>query len=147
VLAVSAAGAHYAGAVTDGSRTTVEQLLAEARALVHGLSPQETEAAVQAGGLLIDIRPEGLRRRDGVVPGALVIDRNVLEWRCDPASPWRAPEVTKPPGRQLIVMCDEGYQSSLAAAVLKGFGFDDAADVIGGFQAWRASGLSVQPGP
>lgn len=144
---MSAAGAHYAGAVTDGSRTTVEQLLAEARALVHGLSPQETEAAVQAGGLLIDIRPEGLRRRDGVVPGALVIDRNVFEWRCDPASPWRAPEVTKPPGRQLIVMCDEGYQSSLAAAVLKGFGFDDAADVIGGFQAWRASGLSVQPGP
>lgn len=122
-------------------------MLAEARAVVGRLSPQETKAAVQAGALLIDIRPEGLRRRDGVVPGALVIDRNVFEWRCDPASPWRDPEVTEPPGRQLIVMCDEGYQSSLAAAVLKGFGFDDAADVIGGFQAWRTSGLGIQPGP
>jgi rhodanese-related sulfurtransferase len=131
--------------VTEGSRTTVEQMLAEARAVVRRLSPEETDAAVRAGGLLIDIRPEGLRRRDGVVPGARVIDRNVFEWRCDPASRWRDPEVTE--GRQLIVMCDEGYQSSLAAAVLKGFGFDDAGDMIGGFQAWRAGGLSVAPGP
>ncbi len=118
-------------------------MLAEARAVVRRLSPRETEAAVRAGALLIDIRPQGLRERDGVVPGSRVVERNVLEWRCDPASPWRDPEVTDPPGRQLIVMCDEGYQSSLVAAVLKRFGFDDAGDMIGGFQAWRASGLDV----
>jgi rhodanese-related sulfurtransferase len=82
-----------------------------------------------------------------VVPDSRVIERNVFEWRCDPASPWRDPEVIEPAGRQLIVMCNEGYQSSLAAATLRRFGFDDAADLIGGFQAWRASGLDVRSEP
>jgi rhodanese-related sulfurtransferase len=121
-------------------------MLAEARANIRRLSPHEAEAAVRAGALLIDIRPQVLRERDGVVPGSRFIERNVFEWRCDPASPWRDPEVTEPPGRQLIVMCDEGYQSSLVAAILKQFGFEDAGDMIGGFQGWRASGLGVSPG-
>lgn len=120
--------------------------MAEARAVIRRLSPEQSEAAVREGALLIDIRPAELRQRDGVVPEARVIDRNVFEWRCDPASPWRDPAVTEPPGRQLIVMCDEGYQSSLAAATLRRFGFDDAADVIGGYQAWRAQGFAVTPG-
>jgi rhodanese-related sulfurtransferase len=130
--------------VTDVRPTTVAEMLAEARAVVRRLSPDEADAALRAGALLIDIRPHGLRERDGVVRGSRVIERNVFEWRCDPSSPWRDSEVTEPPGRQLIVMCNEGYQSSLAAAILKRFGFDDAADLIGGFQAWRASGLEVR---
>jgi len=76
------------------------------------------------------------------VPGALFIARNVLEWRCDPRSPWRD-ERLGPPGRRLMLMCDEGYQSSLAAAMLQRLGAEDATDVIGGFQAWRAEGLPV----
>ena len=99
------------------------------------------------GALLIDIRSDSQRERDGTIPDAVFIARNVLEWRCDPASLWRDPEVANPPGRQLIVMCDEGYQSSLVAVVLKRFGYEDAADLIGGFQSWRASGFEVQPGP
>jgi hypothetical protein len=87
-------------------------MLAEARAVVRRLSPEQADAALRAGGLLIDIRPGRLRERDGVVPGSRVIERNVFEWRCDPSSPWRDPQVTEPPGRQLIVMCDEGYPGS-----------------------------------
>ncbi len=130
--------------MTDVRPTNVEEMLAEARAAVRRVSPDEADGALRTGALLIDIRPQGLRERDGVVPGSRVIERNVFEWRCDPSSPWRDREVTEPPGRQLIVMCNEGYQSSLAAAILKRFGFDDAADLIGGFQAWRASGLEVR---
>jgi rhodanese-related sulfurtransferase len=124
-------------------RTTVEQMLSEARARLRRLSPEETEAAVRAGALLIDIRSELQRERDGAVPGAREIARNVFEWRCDPSSEWSDPEVVGQQDRQLIVMCNEGYQSSLAAVTLQRFGFADATDMIGGFQAWRAAGLGV----
>lgn len=123
-------------------RITVEQLLSEARARLQRLSPEQSEAAVRAGALLIDIRSEVQRERDGAIPGAREIARNVLEWRCDPSSEHRDPEITDRPGRRLIVMCDAGYQSSLAAVTLQRFGFD-ATDMIGGFQAWRAAGLEV----
>src|SRR4051794_30528533 len=96
-----------------------------------------------SGAVLIDIRSESQRRRDGIVPGSVFIPRNVLEWRCDPASPWRDPRVSDPL-RSVIVMCDEGYQSSLAAAVLQELGVERATDVVGGFQAWRAAGLPVE---
>jgi rhodanese-related sulfurtransferase len=125
------------------SRTTVGQLLAEARARLRRLTPDEARAATQAGALLIDIRSEGQRERDGVIPGSRFIARNVFEWRCDPSSEWCDPEVAAQPDRQLIVMCDEGYQSSLAAATLQQFGFADATDLVGGFQAWRAKGFEV----
>lgn len=115
-------------------------MLAEARARLHRLSPEEAEAAVRAGALLIDIRSDSQRERDGEIPGARFIARNVLEWRCDPASEWRDPEVV---GRKLIVFCNEGYQSSLAAAALQRLGHGDATDLVGGFQAWRAAGLEV----
>jgi rhodanese-related sulfurtransferase len=93
--------------------------------------------------LLIDIRSETQRARDGLVPGALVVPRNVLEWRCDPASPHRDPRID---GRAqtLIVICDEGYQSSLAAATLQELGLTRTTDVIGGFRAWRDAGLPVE---
>ena len=126
------------------SRMTAEQLLDEARGRLKRLTPARAQSAAQAGGLLIDIRSELQRQRDGVIPGSRFIARNVLEWRCDPASPWRDAAVTDV-GAQVIVICDEGYQSSLAAATLQQFGLADATDVIGGFQAWRAAGLPVAP--
>jgi rhodanese-related sulfurtransferase len=130
----------------DDRRTTVDELLADARARLRRVTPGEARAAAARGALLIDIRAESQRERDGVIPGARYIARNVLEWRCDPSSEWRDPEVTDQPGRQLIVMCDAGYQSSLAAALLQRFGFGDATDVIGGFQAWREQGFEVTSG-
>jgi rhodanese-related sulfurtransferase len=127
-------------------RTTADQLLSEARAGLNRLSPGEAQAAVRAGALLIDIRSDSQRARDGVIPGARFIARNVFEWRCDPTSEWRDEEITAQQARQLIVFCNEGYQSSLAAATLKRFGFADATDVIGGFQAWREAGLEINAG-
>jgi rhodanese-related sulfurtransferase len=121
----------------------VEQLLGEARARLDRLTPERAQAAVRAGGLLIDIRSELQRARDGVIPGSRFVARNVLEWRCDPASPWRDAAIIDARAR-LIVICNEGYQSSLAAATLQRLGLLDATDVIGGFQAWRAAGLPVR---
>jgi rhodanese-related sulfurtransferase len=123
--------------------TNVDEMLSEARSGLRRLSPAQADAAARAGALLIDIRSEAQRERDGVIPGARFIARNVFEWRCDPACEWRDPEITAEPQRQLIVFCNEGYQSSLAAATLQRFGFAAATDVIGGFQAWRAAGLVV----
>ena len=127
------------------SPRSVSDLLDEARRGLRRVEPGEARAAASAGdAVLVDIRAESQRSRDGVVPGAVFIPRNVLEWRCDPSSDWSDPEVVGQPGRQLIVMCNEGYQSSLAAATLQRFGFADATDLIGGFQAWRAAGLDVE---
>ncbi len=123
---------------------TVEQLLAEARAELDRVSPAEAAAAIGQGAVLVDIRSESQRARDGIVPGARFVPRNVLEWRCDPHSDSRDPELARPE-LTLIVMCDEGYQSSLAAATLKRLGLERATDLAGGFQAWRAAGLSVDP--
>ena len=121
--------------------STIDQLLEEARLQLRRLSPVEADSATRAGALLIDIRSDSQRARDGTVPGARYIARNVLEWRLDPASPDRDPGCARRDLR-LILMCHEGCQSSLAAATLKRFGLD-ATDVIGGFQEWRAAGLPV----
>jgi rhodanese-related sulfurtransferase len=121
---------------------TVEQLLAEAREGLPRLSPEDAHRAVRAGGALVDIRSEEQRREDGEIAGATRVPRNVLEWRLDPAYVHRDAELARR-DRVVIVLCDGGYQSSLAAATLRRFGLD-AADVIGGFQAWRAAGLPIQ---
>jgi rhodanese-related sulfurtransferase len=112
---------------------TVDDLLAEARECLERVEPRAAAAAMEAGAILVDVRSDSQRAADGVVPGAVFIPRNVLEWRCDMFDP----------DRQLIVMCDEGYQSSLAAANLKRLGIERATDLAGGFQAWRAAGLPV----
>ncbi|MBB5122223.1 sulfurtransferase [Streptomyces eurocidicus] len=124
----------------------VEELLAAARAGLDRLGPAEAAAARDGGGLLVDIRYAALRERDGTIPGALVVERNELEWRLDPACEHRAPEAT---GHDLrvVVVCDEGYASSLAAVSLRGLGLHRATDLAGGFQAWRAAGLPVTPPP
>ncbi len=121
----------------------VEQLLAAARSRLTRLAPHEADEAVRAGAVIVDIRPDSQRSGDGAVPHALVIARNVLEWRCDPASDARDPAASDP-RRRIIVMCDEGYQSSLAAATLLDLGLPLATDLIGGFQAWRRAGLAVE---
>jgi rhodanese-related sulfurtransferase len=121
----------------------IEELLRESRRKLARLSPHEAQRAVAHGALLIDIRSEAQRARDGVVPDARFVPRNVLEWRVDPSSPSHDPEIAQT-DELIILMCEEGYQSSLAAATLKNLGLSRATDVIGGFQAWRATGLPVE---
>lgn len=122
----------------------IDDLLAQARRRLTRVDPDAARTAIDAGAVLIDIRAESQRERDGVVPGSVFIARNVLEWRCDPDGSHRDARVADP-GRRLIVMCDAGFQSSLAAATLQELGHTDATDLDGGFQAWRAAGLPVEP--
>jgi rhodanese-related sulfurtransferase len=129
--------------IPPSAAKSIEVLLAEARNGLDRLDARQAQAALAAGALLIDIRSEGQRRTDGCVAGALVVERNVLEWRCDPTSAARDARIDVT--RRLIVMCDEGFQSSLAAATLRQLGLAGATDLIGGFQAWRAAGLPVEP--
>jgi len=121
---------------------TIEDLLIEARRGLARLDPATAFRATRGGAVLIDTRPEWQRRADGEIPGAIVIERNHLEWRCDPASPARVAEAAD---HQVawIICCDQGYSSSLAAASLQALGLSNATDVTGGFRAWRAAGLPV----
>ena len=123
---------------------TVDDLLARARERLDRVDAERAAGEVAEGAVLIDIRSETQRQRDGVVPEALYFPRNVLEWRCDPACEARDPRVGGIE-RRVIVMCDEGYASSLAAANLQELGFERATDLDGGFQGWRAAGLPVEP--
>jgi rhodanese-related sulfurtransferase len=128
------------GAVAPRS---IDEILDEARRRLVRVSAVEAAASMAAGGLLVDIRPVEQRRRDGEVPGALIVDRNVLEWRLDPRSAHRIPDAARP-DRHVMVLCNEGYASSLAAATLRDLGLD-ATDVVGGIVAWIAAGLPVVP--
>ena len=120
--------------------------MSEARRGLDRLEPRAAAAAISTGALLVDIRSDFHRERDGLVPGALFVARNVLEWRCDPACP-SCDERLADLDRHLILMCNEGYQSSLAAATLQRLAFLRATDLAGGFQAWRDAGLPVsRPG-
>jgi rhodanese-related sulfurtransferase len=125
----------------------VDQLLSEARARIERLEPGAAWAAASAEeALIVDIRSEDDRRRDGIVPGSLHIPRTVLEWRVDPASQWCNPHVGGC-GRRLVLVCSHGFSSSLAAATLLDLGFARAGDVAGGFEAWALAGLPVVPAP
>jgi rhodanese-related sulfurtransferase len=124
---------------------SIEQVLSAARARLRRVSPDEAyEAMVKAEATLVDIRPEGQRAIEGSIAGALVVERNVLEWRFDPTSSARLPVVTDH-DIQVIVFCSEGYASSLAATSLQDLGLGRATDMVGGFQAWRAMGLPIVP--
>ena len=124
----------------------VDALLEQARAGLRRLTPHETVEAVRNGALLIDTRTEPQRREEGELPGAIVIDRTVLEWRLDPASAWRIPEATGY-AREIVVVCRQGYSSSLAAASLQTLGLRQATDMIGGVQGWREAGLPMSDRP
>lgn len=119
---------------------TLDRMLARARARIRRLPPHEAQEAVCRGALIVDIRSSSDRDRDGVVPGSLHIPRTVLEWRLAPDSQWRSPYA---PDRdhEVLIVCDHGYSSSLAAAVLVDLGFIRAGEVVGGFQAWRDAQL------
>ena len=110
------------------------------------LEPPEALQALHDGALLVDTRPHEQRARDGDIPGAVVVDRNVLEWRLDPHSDHKLSAVTGH-DQQIIVICNEGFSSSLAAATLRRLGLRRATDVVGGFQSWAAHGLPVTPPP
>jgi rhodanese-related sulfurtransferase len=124
---------------------SIDELLADARRRITRIDPHREAARVAAGGILVDIRPAAQRAAEGEVPGALVVERNVLEWRFDPASEARLPVAT---GFDLdvIVLCSEGYTSSLAADALRSLGLTRATDVVGGFAAWAAAGLPTTGG-
>jgi rhodanese-related sulfurtransferase len=114
----------------------IDLLLAQARRGLDRVDPADLESEMAAGAVVVDTRPIEQRRRDGELPGALTIDRNVLEWRLDPSCTHHIPEVADPDVR-IVVVCNEGFSSSLAAATLRDLGLKRATDLIGGFQAWR----------
>ncbi|MFD4510896.1 rhodanese-like domain-containing protein [Streptomyces sp. NPDC058457] len=123
----------------------IDELLERVRAGYRRIEAQEAYDAAQAGeALLVDIRYAALRERDGVIPGALVIERNELEWRLDPQGSHKTPEATGH-GIRVVVICNEGYASSLAATSLHQLGLHRATDLVGGFQAWKTAGLPVTP--
>jgi rhodanese-related sulfurtransferase len=121
----------------EQERNSIANILAEARRSLLRVTPEMLSSERENGTLIVDIRRVEQRQRDGDLPGAIVIDRNVLEWRLDPSSEHRIPQVTGYDIR-IVVVCNEGYSSSLAAAVLQKLGLHQAVDMIGGYQAWLA---------
>ncbi|ADD41389.1 rhodanese-like domain-containing protein [Stackebrandtia nassauensis] len=132
-------------AAPPGSQS-IDDILAAARARLHRLDPAETHAAVRDGAVLVDIRPAAQRAANGEIPDAVIVERNVLEWRFDPRSDARL-RVAGRYDLRVIVFCQEGYTSSLAAASLHDLGLHRATDLDGGFAAWRAAGLPTSDGP
>ena len=139
----SASAAKLTEALPDGA-PGIDELLNEARSGVRRLRPEAALAALTDGAILVDIRPLEQRIVEGEVPGAIIIGRNVLEWRLDPRSEARIPALARS-DMQIIVMCSQGYASTLAAASLRRIGLAEATDLEGGFQAWRAAGLPTRP--
>ncbi|WP_336027212.1 rhodanese-like domain-containing protein [Geodermatophilus sp. FMUSA9-8] len=132
------------GTRPPGARS-VDQLLEEARSRITRVTPAEAAERVAAGAVLVDIRPQSQREAEGEVPGALVVERNHLEWRFDPESDARVPQATGY-DVDVVVLCQEGYTSSLAADALRTLGLSRASDVIGGHRAWVADGLPTTGG-
>jgi rhodanese-related sulfurtransferase len=126
----------------ETSPSNVDQLVERARATYIRVRAHEAAAFGADGGLLVDTRPAAQRAQFGEIPGALVIERNLLEWRLDPTSPHRHSAVTGP-DQHVVVICQAGYASSLAAASLRQLGLTNATDLIGGFEAWAQAGLPI----
>jgi rhodanese-related sulfurtransferase len=126
---------------TPAGALTIDEVLARARTRLARLSPAQARAAADDGAVLVDIRPAAQRAAEGEIPGAMLVERNVLEWRFDPASEARLPVARY--DLPVIVVCSEGYTSSLAAAALLDLGLHLATDLAGGFRAWQAAGLPV----
>jgi rhodanese-related sulfurtransferase len=132
------------GAAAAGRRT-VNDLLEEARARLERLEPADAHRAMlDHEAILVDTRCAELRRETGVVPGSIHVPWSVLYWRLDPASGHDDPRLSDPDA-WIVLLCAHGYSSSLAAATLRELGFDKATDVVGGFEAWAAAGLPVEP--
>jgi rhodanese-related sulfurtransferase len=124
----------------------IDQILASSRARLRRLAAEEVPEALDRGALLVDIRPQAQRKTEGEVPeafNALVIERNVLEWRCDPTSDARLPQAVDD-DVEWVILCSQGYTSSLAAAALQDLGLHRATDVVGGYQALAAAGVLAE---
>lgn len=118
----------------------IAELLEESRRDLDRVQPEDLAAELEAGALVVDIRPSESRQLEGELPGAVVIERTVLEWRLDPTSPHRIPQ-SDDPDRRVVIVCNEGYSSSLAAATLQSLGMHRATDMEGGYRAWKDAGL------
>jgi rhodanese-related sulfurtransferase len=129
--------ASYRWDMTEDDGSAINRLLQESRRTLDRVDPADLADVQDAGALVVDIRPAEQRQRDGELPGALVIDRNVLEWRLDPSSRYRL-SIADDPDRRIVLVCNEGYASSLAARTLQLLGLANATDLRGGFQAWAA---------
>jgi rhodanese-related sulfurtransferase len=129
---------------SEADLLTLDELLEAATGFIARYEPAEAQAAIESGALLVDIRSELDRERDGVVPGSIHIPRTVLEWRLAGDGPWRNPHAA---GRRLILLCDHGCSTILAGATLAQLGVAGVGDVIGGFAAWRETGLPTVPAP
>lgn len=133
-------------AAGDTGRQTIERLLESARSRLERLTPVAARAAMSGGAVIVDTRCTDLRRETGVIPGSIHVPLSVLYWRADPTSGHHDPAISDP-DRHLILVCAHGYSSSLAAATLRDLGFSRATDIDGGFEAWAAAGLPVEPLP
>jgi rhodanese-related sulfurtransferase len=122
--------------------SAIEAMLARARLDLERVRPEDLDAALAAGALVVDIRPDRDRAAEGALPGAVVLERNVLEWRLDPTSPDAIPEADA--DRHVIIVCNEGYASSLAANTLRELGLSRVGDLDGGYRAWRAGRQAVE---
>jgi rhodanese-related sulfurtransferase len=129
----------------DRDTHSIDEILAVARARLDRVEPEALENERAAGAVIIDIRPVEQRTRDGDLPGAIVIDRNVLEWRLDPACEHHIADVAADYDARIVIVCNEGYQSSLAAALLHDVGLHRATDLNGGYQAWLQFTAAEQP--
>lgn len=123
---------------------TAEDLLAEARSKIERLTPVQALEATRQGAIIVDIRCEGDREAEGRIPGSVHVPRTVMEWRADPTSDHRDVRIADF-GARLIVMCNDGYSSSLAAATLRDMGFASAADMVSGYRGWVTAGLPIEP--
>ncbi len=131
------------GAVT---RRSIDEVVDEERSRYRRVDPAAAAALRDDGGFLVDIRPVGLRQRDGEIPDAVIVDRNKLEWRLDPASADRLEFVDDTTyERPVVLFCEDGYASTLAAVSLRALGLEGATDMIGGFRAWAVAGRPVTP--
>ncbi|WP_245672262.1 rhodanese-like domain-containing protein [Nocardia anaemiae] len=131
-------------AMKEGSAISAEDRLDQARAKLNRVDPEQAAALLAEGALVVDIRPHANRLAEGEIPGSVVVERIVLEWRLDPTSAHRLPGLTE--HTPVVLVCNEGYASSLAAADVLELGLHQATDLIGGFRAWQAAGLPVTPG-
>ncbi|MCI4370664.1 MAG: rhodanese, partial [Thermoplasmata archaeon] len=128
------------GGASEQPTGAIDAVLAEVRTRIDRVDPADAARIQADGGLLVDIRPIEQREREGEIPGSLVVDRNVLEWRLDPTGPHRYPGAGSP-DRAVVVVCQEGYASSLATESLGRLGLTRVSDLVGGFAAWKAAGL------
>jgi rhodanese-related sulfurtransferase len=128
-----------------GSLSAIDRVLAQARLGLKRVDAAQAKLVHDDGGLLIDIRPAAQRAEFGEIPGALIVERNNLEWRLDPGGSHRIPEAADP-DRPVVIVCQEGYASSLAAVSLLQVGRTAVTDLDGGFVAWKAAGFPTTPG-